>query len=345
MSIQSKEILFAAALGAGLVLTPLAATHAMDFAGKTLKIVIPYGPGGTYDKYGQTFARNLDRHLPGNPNIIVVHMPGAGGVKAMNWMYNVMPKDGMNMITPLDNSVVNQLMRPEKMRFDVTKMRWLGTSNQTNLVLVIRSDTGVNTVADLKNKPIVAGASGKNSTGYIGPRLAAGLLGWDIKMTTGYKGSSKTIFSVEQGETQMAMYNWLAWSSKVPHWFKGDKPFGKAILQIGIWRDPDVPKSVPMLSELVTDPDDKAVVAFVASLGALGRGLAMPPGVPSDAVEVLRKGYDAMNADPAFEKELKKRKLRLIPATGAQIEKIVGDSIKGATPAVVKKARKLIFGS
>ena len=99
------------------------------------------------------------------------------------------------------------------------------------------------------------------------------------------------------------------------------------------------------LSELVTDPDDKAVVAFVASLGALGRGLAMPPGVPSEAVEVLRKGYDAMNADPAFEQELKKRKLRLIPATGAQIEKIVADSIKGATPAVVEKARKLIFGS
>lgn len=344
MILRQKHFLSAAALAAGIVLAPFAATHAMDYAGKTLKIVIPYGPGGTYDKYGQTFARHLGNHLPGKPNIIVVHMPGAGGVKAMNWMYNVMPKDGMNMITPLDNSVVNQLMRPEKMRFDAGKMRWLGTSNQTNLVLVVRSDTGVKTVADMKTKALVGGASGKNSTGYIGPRLAAGLLGWNIKMTTGYKGSSKTIFSVEQGETQMAMYNWLAWGSKVPHWFKGDKPFGKIVLQIGIWRDPDVPKSVPMLSDLVTNPEDKAVVAFVASLGALGRGLAMPPGVSSDSVATLRKGYDAMNADPAFEQELKKRKLRLIPATGAQIEKIVADSIKGATPAVVEKARKIIFG-
>jgi tripartite-type tricarboxylate transporter receptor subunit TctC len=87
---------------------------AQDYSGKTVKILVPYGPGGTYDKYSQTFAKHLGKHIPGNPNVIVQHMPGAGGAKAMNWSYNVMAPDGLSLLNPLDNTVLNQLMRPEK---------------------------------------------------------------------------------------------------------------------------------------------------------------------------------------------------------------------------------------
>ena len=132
--------------GAALSASATVASAAMNFEGKTIKIVIPYGPGGTYDKYGVVFAAYLGKYIPGNPNIILQHMPGAGGVKAMNWAYNVMPKDGLNMIVPLDNGVVNQLMRPEKMRFDMRNFSWLGSSNQTNVVMVVRSDAGVKTI-------------------------------------------------------------------------------------------------------------------------------------------------------------------------------------------------------
>lgn len=340
----------------GVVFAGLAAVAALSFSpsnvaaevsykGKTIKIVIPYGPGGTYDKYGVIFANHYGRHIPGNPNIILQHMPGAGGVKAMNWVYNVAPKDGYTMIVPLDNSVVNQLMRPEKMRFDAGKFTWLGSSNQTNIVLVVRSDTGVRKWQDMRKKEIIAAATGLAATGYIMPGLVNGILGLKIKMVTGYKGSSKAIFSVERGETQMAAYNWLAWSSKVPHWFKGEKPFARSILQMGVFRDPDLSKSVPMVSDLVTNDMDKKAVNFIKVLGLLGRGLAVPPGVPKDAIKTLRAAYDKMNADPTFEKELKKRSLRLIPSTGAQIQKIVNNAMANATPAVVQHARNMIYGA
>jgi hypothetical protein len=152
------------------------------------------------------------------------------------------------------------------------------------------------------------------------------------------------MFAIEQGESQMANYNWLAWGSKVPHWFKGDKPFARAVLQIGFWRDPDISQDVPMLSDLVTSPEDKAVVNFIASLGALGRGLALPPGASADLVKALRASYDAMNADPAFAATLKKRKLRLIPSKGEDVQKIVQNSINNATPAVVKRASMIVYG-
>lgn len=345
MKFKTAGALFAGFVAAAAIfLAPPSASAEVSFAGKTIKIVIPYGPGGTYDKYGVVFANHLGKYLPGNPNIILQHMPGAGGVKAMNWVYNVAPKDGRTLIVPLDNGVVNQLMRPKKMRFDMRKFTWLGSTNQTNIVLVARTDTGVTSWDQLKKKELIAGATGLAATGYIMPGLLKGILGLKIKMVTGYKGSSKTIFSVERGETQMAAYNWLAWSSKVPHWFEGDKPFAKAILQMGVFRDPDLPKSVPMVSDLVTGDLNKKAVDFIKVLGLLGRGLAMPPGVPKDMVAALRGGYARMNADPAFEKELKKRRLRLIPSSGEQIQKIVNAAIDNATPEVVAHARKMIYG-
>ena len=317
---------------------------AMNFEGKTIKIVIPYGPGGTYDKYGVTFSNYLGKHIPGNPNIILQHMPGAGGVKAMNWAYNVMPKDGLNMIVPLDNAVINQLMRPEKMRFDARRFVWLGSSNQTNIVMVVRTDTGIAKLDDMKTKNVIGSTSGKSSTGYIFPQLLKGMFGYKVKMVTGYKGSSKSILAVERGETQMAAFNWLAWASKVPHWFDGDKPFARPIVQIGVFRDPDLPKSVPMISDLVTDEMDRKAVDFIKVLGLLGRGLALPPGVDPETVKVLRAAFDKMNADPEFAAELKKRRLRLIPSSGAKIQEIVKKAIDNASPQVVQHARKLIYG-
>ena len=332
-----------AVLAASVVSTAALAAPT-NYKGKTIKIVIPYGPGGTYDKYGVVFSNHLGKHIPGNPNIILQHMPGAGGVKAMNWAYNVMPKDGLNMIVPLDNAVVNQLMRPEKMRFDARNFTWLGSSNQTNIVMVVRNDAGIKTLDDLKNKQVIGSTSGKSSTGYIFPSLLTGLFGHKIKMVTGYKGSSKSILAVERGETQMAAFNWLAWASKVPHWFEGDKPFASPIAQIGVFRDPDLSKSVPMISDLVSDANDRKVVDFIKVLGLLGRGLALPPGVDPANVKTLRAAYDKMNADPQFATELQKRRLRLIPSKGAEIQKIVNDAVKNASPDVVKHARKLIYG-
>lgn len=337
-----RALPFAVIAAAGIAASPAIAADASYFSGKTLKIVIPYGPGGTYDKYGSSFSKHLRNHIPGKPNIILQHMPGAGGAKAMNFTYNIMAKNGLNMVVPLDNSVVNQLMRPKRMKYKTDKFNWMGSSNQTNVVMVVRSDTGVKTVADMNKIEIIGATSGKSSSGYINPKLVWGLLGGKGRMVTGYKGSSRSMLAIEQGEAQMAAFNWLAWDSKVPHWFKGDQPFARAILQVGVFKDPALP-NVPMLTELVK-PEDKAVVDFVASAGPLGRGLTLPPGVRKDIVATMRKAYDGMNADPAFAAELKKKRLRLIPSQGKVIQKIVEDAIKSATPEVVARARKIIFG-
>ena len=344
MKRTTKSLITGVAAGLALAASATVASAGMDYTGKTLKIVIPYGPGGTYDKYGVAFSNNLGKHIPGNPNIILQHMPGAGGAKAMNWFYNVAPKDGLTLIVPLDNTVLNQLMRPKKMRYQAEKFTWIGSSNQTNVVMVVRSDSGVKKLADLKTKKIIGSTSGKNSSGYLTPMFIAGTLGLNIKMVTGYKGSSKSIFAMEQGESQMAAFNWLAWASKVPHWFKGDKPYARAIAQIGFFKDPDLSSDVPLVNDLLKNDMDKKAAGMLAVAGLLGRGLALPPGVDKSTVKVLRAAYDKMNADSDFAAGLKKRKLRLMPTSGAKIQGIVNDAIKSASPEVVAHARNIIFG-
>jgi len=315
---------------------------ARHFNDKRITILIPYGPGGTYDKYGSTFARHLGKHIPGNPTVIVQHMPGAGGSKAMRYAYNVMQKQGYHMIVPLDNTVVNKLMRPKLMRYTPNKFNWMGSSNQTNVIVVIRSDSGVKKFEDMQRIPIIGATSGKSSSGYIIPMIIKGLFGAKIKMITGYKGSSRSTLAIEQGEAQMAAFNWLAWDSKVPHWFGGKKPFARAIVQVGKYKDPDLP-DVPMLDKFLK-AKDIPVVEFLKSSGPIGRGLTLPPGVKKSVISALRKAYDGMNGDPKFAKELKKRRLRLIASSGKTIQDIVEKAMIATSPAVIKRAKKLIFG-
>ena len=341
--ISKRIIPLCVTLAAASLLVSPTTVSAQDWGGKTLKIIVPYGPGGTYDKYSHTFSRHLGKHIAGNPNIILQHMPGAGGTKAMNWHYNVAPNNGETMLMPLDNSVVNQLLRPKRVKYDARNFTWLGSSNQTNQVMIIRSDTGVKSWKDLRGRNTIAAAAGTAGFDFVAMNLYRSLLKFDLKIVTGYKGSTATTFAVEQGEAEANCNNWLAYSSKVPQWFKGDKPFARAVIQLGVFRDPDLPESVPLLSDLVSNPKDRAAVDFASVAGLLGRGLVVPPKTPKATISMLRAAYDKMNVDGDFRAELKKKRLRLIAANGAEIQKIVNKAINEASPEVVAHARSLIL--
>ena len=341
--ISKRIIPLGVTLAAACLLVSPTAISAQDWGGKTLKIIVPYGPGGTYDKYSHSFSRHLGKHIAGNPNIILQHMPGAGGTKAMNWHYNVAPNNGETMLMPLDNSVVNQLLRPKRVKYDARNFTWLGSSNQTNQVMIIRSDTGVKSWKDLRGRNTIAAAAGTAGFDFVAMNLYRSLLKFDLKIVTGYTGSTATTFAVEQGEAEANCNNWLAYSSKVPQWFKGDKPFARAVIQLGVFRDPDLPESVPLLSDLVSNPKDKAAVDFASVAGLLGRGLVVPPKTSKATISMLRAAYDKMNVDGDFRAELKKKKLRLIAANGAEIQKIVNKAVNEASPEVVAHARTLIL--
>ncbi len=332
------SIALAAAAIAALAAPPASAQF---YAGKQMKITIGFGFGGTYGKYSRLFAEHMARHIPGNPTIIVESRPGAGGIKAMNYAANVMRADGLNMFLPIDSGVLAQLIFADKVKFDMRKFISLGSANQTNVIVVLRADTGITKWQDLKTKQVIMGSTGRGSTGFMIPKIINGLLGTKMKVISGYKGSSKTGLAVEQGEVNGAAFNWLFWKSKYERWFKQDPPHARAIMQFGHFNDPDLP-GVPMVSDLVS-PDKRAITSFVGALGLIGRGLAVPEGTPMDKVRILRTAFNKMVADPAFIADTKKRKLRVIAAKGEEIQKVINDSVNGARPEVVAAVRKFVL--
>lgn len=342
MIATGRIALFGAALGAAAMLAAPSQAADFDFKGKQIKLTIGFGFGGTYGKYSRMFAEHLKRHIPGNPNVIVESRPGAGGLLATNYAAKAMPANGLNYLVPPDSAVVVQLMRPKKAKFDMSKFSWIGSANQTNVILVVRSDTGVKKWEDLRNIAIPMGSTGLASTSTIMPGLVNRMLGTKMQIVTGYKGSSKTGLSVEQGENRGAAFNWLFWKSKYDRWFQGDKPFARAVLQLGHFKDPELP-NVPMMRD-VADPKYLPVLKFIGALGLIGRGVAAPPGTPQGAIDVMRTAWEKMVKDPGFHADAKKRKLRVIAANAATVQKAVNDAIANSDPKTVKWAAELAYG-
>lgn len=333
--------IIAAAAAAGTLVTA-APSSAFDYSGKTITFVIGYGFGGTYGKYSRTMAEHLKNHIPGKPNIIVQSQPGAGGIKATNFAYNVMQKNGFNVLVPPDAIVVSQLLRPKKVKYNAREFRWVGSTNQTNTIFVLRKDAGIKHWTDMRTTQVITGNTGPGSTSFLIPRMMQQMLGLKIKLISGYKGSRKTILAMEQGEHQGTGFNWLAWNSIVPHWFEPGKEQAVALMQTGHYKDPDL-QDVPMLRDVV-DKKYAPIVKFMATLGIIGRGLALPPGAPKDALVTLRTAFDKMVKDADYNADAKKRRLRVIASTGQQVQDVVENAFKNADPKVVAQARKIIFG-
>ena len=337
----SKKIT-GAALAAALVIggttAATAETAAEFYKDKTVKIVFGFGVGGTYGKYSQILAEYLAPYL-GAKTIITQSMPGAGGLKATNFVYNVGSKDGLTLFMPPDTIVISELLRPKAVKYKSTGFTWLGTAVQSNSVIGIRSDAGITKVSDLKDKEVIMGSTGQGSQTFLMPMLVNGVYDSKFKIVSGYKGSRKVQLAIEQGEVQGLSVTWLAWKSAHEDWFKNG--FAKAMIQIGVEKEEDLP-NVPMLSELVTG-DDKKIVNFMATMGPIGRGLTVPPGVPQDRIDFLRAAFAKAVADPNFEVNAEKRKLRVKAASGPALQKIVNDSLD-VDEKTLKRARAIIFG-
>ncbi len=308
------------------------------YKGKTLKIIFGYGVGGTYGKYSQIIAQYLAPYL-GAEKVITQSMPGAGGIKATNYVYNVGSKDGLTLFMPPDTVIISELLRPKAVKYKSNQFTWLGTAVQSNSVIALRGDSGINKVSDLKSKQIIMGSTGKGSQTFLMPKLVNGVYGGKFKIVSGYKGSRKTQLAMEQGEVQGVSLTWLSWKSAKEKWFKDG--FAKAVIQIGVEKEEDLP-NVPMLADLVSG-EDKKIVNFMATMGPLGRGLAVPPGVPSDRIAFLRAAFAKVVADPKFGADAQKRKLRVKSATGPQLQGIVEKSLK-VSDETIKRARGIIFG-
>jgi len=342
---HAKRFILSCAAGAAVLAGFSAApAPAVDYGGKTVTFVTGDDPDGTYGGYARLMSRHLKRFIPGEPDIVVRPMPGAGGIKAANYAASAMPRTGLHFLVPPDATVLWQMLRPEAVRYDARRFTWIGATEQTNTVMAVRRDSGIAQWQDMRTTGLVSGHAGPGSASFLVPRMLKGLLGLKIESVGGYDDARRTLLAMEKGEHQGAGFDWLTWRSIVPHWFEGPRgeSFALPIMQTGVWADPNLP-DVPMLRD-AAKPEDKPIVAILATPGILGRGLALPPGAPTGAVAMLRGAFARMASDAAYRAEAEKRKLRVIYTPGRQIQDFVDKAFAETDENALARARRIVAG-
>jgi tripartite-type tricarboxylate transporter receptor subunit TctC len=331
--------LCAGAAVALIALTASASAQSVEefYKGKTIGILMGTGPGASYDLYGRTIAEHLQRHIPGNPSIIVEHMPGAGGVIAANHIYNTAPQDGTKIL--LSHAIpLSEKLDPKGVRFESAKFQWLGAYDAIVQALTIWHTAPAQSLDELKTKPgVVIGAFSTTHLSYQWASLLKDAIGANYKIVTGYRSGNDCNLAMERGEIHGWTASWESIHGTRPHWLAEKKV--KMLAQFTLERQPYL-KEVPTLVELA--PADKRDVAeFVISGTPFARGLAVGPGVPADRTAALRKAFDALMKDPAFLADAEKRKLSIGPYNAERVHTLV-NRIVSASPDLVGRAKKAI---
>lgn len=341
---KASTIAVAVFLGGVAAATARADAVADFYSGKNVTVLVGYGAGGTYGQYAQIMANYLPRFIPGHPNMIVQYMPGAGGLKATNYAYNVLAKDGSALLEPPDSIIITQLTDPKNARYKTDKFTWIGNMIESNSVLCVRADAGVRSVADAEKKQVMVASTGTGSQTYLIPAVLNGIFDTKFKIIMGYKGSRTSTHAMEQNEVQGVSLTWLAFKTDMPDWFKGGRENWKAlpIVQVGFSKEKDIPW-VEMAQDLAKTKEDREILEFVATLGPIGRGLAAPPGTPQDRIAGLRKAFDTMIKDQAVKADVDRRHLRIVPKSGAEVQAIV-DKVLTMSPDVIKRATHILMG-
>jgi tripartite-type tricarboxylate transporter receptor subunit TctC len=336
-----KGLTFRRALVASIaVFYTSAAPKAADFSGKTIEILIGFGPGGGHDAYGRAFAQFYGRNLPGEPAVVARNMPGAGSLTVLNHIATVARADGLSIGTFDPQLLTAPLLGASNARYDVNKLNWIGSLVDSTNVCITWAQSGVTTWDDLlSDKPITFGSTGPSAALYQHAAILKNMFGSKARIVAGYKGTAEVRIAMERGEvTGNCGDNWASLKGTAADLLKEKKI---AIpVQFAVKKHPELP-DVPLVLDKAKTEEDKAALKLLLGAQASGRPYAAPPGVPSDIVSALRTGFDKTMKDANFLTFAKKVGLDLQPMTGAQVQDVIAD-IYRTPPAAVEKAKAMI---
>jgi tripartite-type tricarboxylate transporter receptor subunit TctC len=325
------------------VLAALAAPAQADdfYAKKTITMIVGANPGGGYDLYARALVRHYSRYIPGEPNVVIQHMPGAGSINLANHMYARAPKDGLTVGMIFPGAIVGPLL-DERIRaraqYQPREFEYLGTANVSTRVCATFHTSKTRTFDDALTRETVMGGDAPGGSLFDYANFLRNEVGAKFKVSRGYKGSVDILLAMERAEVEgICGLDWSSLRTQKPHWVR-DKLM-HVILQVA----PDEHKGLsamgaPTLWKYVKDKDKRDVLELIVNQQIFGRPFLVPAGTPKDRIAILRKAFDATMADKTFVAEAEKMGLEIAPASGARVQEVVA-RLYDAPPAVVKRAR------
>lgn len=325
---------------------PLHAQPEPFYRGKTITFVVGVSPGGAYDVWARLIASHMSKHIPGNPQIIVQNMPGAGSLVAANYVYNVAKPDGLTMAMPANRLYIDQFVGRPEVKFDVRKFAWIGNPQRYYTVLYMRADAPYKTITDIINakEPPKCGAPGTNSAGYTLSQLLEDTIGAKFEFVLGYPGASEIDLAVERGEVICRGHDIINHFSGATYKAWHERGFDRHIVQDSTKRDPKLPDT-PTIFELMdkykTPQIGRRTAEFISASAEFGRPMLTTPGAPPERVKILREAYAKTMKDPAFIAQADKSQLVLQPSSGEELQALV-NRIMDQPAEVIQRVRKVL---
>lgn len=314
----------------------LAHAQADFYKGKTVNILIGFGPGGANDVWARLVARHIGQYIPGHPDAVPQNVPGAGGLKLMNQLYNVSPKDGTTIGLVNRGIPFEPLLGGKGTQFDALKMNWIGSPDKDVTVCAARKDAQVQTMQDLFTKELVVGATGSGADTAIYPEFLSELLGMKFKTIKGYKGSKEISLAMERNEVQGIC---LAYDSLMRENLAREGKLN-ILFQAALKPDPRI-KNIPVGTDLARSQADRQALSLFFARVSVGRPFVAPPGVPADRVATLRKAFEDTMKDKTFIVEAEKQRLHPDLITGKEIAATLAEVYKTPKNVVARTAEAL----
>src|SRR4051794_29036294 len=308
-----------------LVLMPIRGVVAQDatadfYRGKQVKIVVGFTAGGSSSLYAQALARHMGKYIPGNPTLIVQHMPGGGGLVAANYIYNNAARDGTEFATTSRTSALEPLLGNQNARFDALKFNWLGSANVENSVCISWHSSPAAKVQDVFEQELIVGGAGPAAQEVMFPKAFNRLLGTKFKIVIGYPGSTEILLAMERGEIHgFCGIGWTFVKLRKSDWLKDKKI--NVLFQMALRKHPDIP-DVPAIQDFAKSGEDRQVIEFLFAPQDMGRPFFAPPGVPAERVQALRDAFAKTFADPKFLEEADKQGIEVQLVRGEDIQQL-----------------------
>jgi tripartite-type tricarboxylate transporter receptor subunit TctC len=331
--------LCAAAIGFA---APAAAQQAF-YKGKTIRVIIGYGPGGGYDTYARLLTKHIGKHIPGNPTVLPQNMPGAGSTIAANHIFNAAPKDGTAFGTFARGLPLSALIdhSNKAIQFKPEKFTWIGSSSSYQddaYLLLVRSDLPIKSVDDLRGenaRQIVLAATNAGATSYDVPVQLLEVLGLKLKIIHGYPDGASMSLAVERREVDGRMIGLSSLQATQPEWL-GNNGFMRPLLQFGRRTRHPLVQSIPTARELASGPENAALIELLEMPFYLARPYAAPPGVPADRAAILTKAFMATHKDKDYLADAKKQKMDVSAIDGNDIRDML-ERMSNISPDTVER--------
>jgi tripartite-type tricarboxylate transporter receptor subunit TctC len=309
------------AMTTGLAGTMASADSVEDFySGNTIELYIGYSVGGGYDVYARTIARHMSKHIPGNPTIVPQNMPGAGSLRMTNWLYEAAPRDGTVFGTMARAAPFDPLFGNPDASFDALEFNYIGSANNEVSVCAAMDRSGIKTFEDLKTMELIVGGTGDTADTVQFPKVVNAVFDTQIRIINGYPGGNDVVLAMERGEVD-GRCGW-SYTSLNYDWVESGEL--NILLQLSTAKHPNLP-DVPLVMDLVDDPQDRQMLGLVFARQTLGRPYIAPPGVPEERVEALRAAFMATMEDPEFLAEAAALDLEINAVSGGEIQQLISD--------------------